>query len=40
MQPTDQTARSDSVRRADRKVALRSKLAIVVYAVLNEWSRS
>jgi hypothetical protein len=41
MQPTDQTAASDNVRRADRKVALHSKLAIVVYAVrLNEGSRS
>jgi hypothetical protein len=28
MQPTDQTAVSDNVRRADLKVALHSKLAI------------
>jgi len=41
MQPTDQTAASDNARRADRKVALHSKLATVVHAVhLNEGSRS
>lgn len=40
MQATDQTAASDNVRRADRKVAPHRKLAIVVSAELNEWSRS
>ena len=40
MQPTDQTAASDNVGRADRKVALHSEFALVVYAVPNEWSRS
>jgi hypothetical protein len=41
MQPTDQTAVSDNARRADRKVALHSKLAIAAHAVhLNEGSRS
>jgi hypothetical protein len=41
MQPTDQTAVSDNVRMADRKVALHSKLAIAAHAVhLNEGSRS
>jgi hypothetical protein len=40
MQPTDQTAASDNVRRADRKVAPHSKSATVLYAELNEWSRS
>jgi hypothetical protein len=41
MQPTDQTAVSDSVRMADRKVALHGKLAIAAHAVhLNEGSRS
>ena len=41
MQPTDQTAVSDNARRADRKVALHSKLATAGHAVhLNEASRS
>jgi len=41
MQPTGQTAASDNVRRADRKVALHGKFAIVVQAAhVNEGSRS
>ncbi len=41
MQPTDQTAVSDNARRADRKVALHTKLATAAHAVhLNEGSRS
>ena len=41
MQPTAQTAASDNARRADRKIALHSKLAIVVYAAhLNGGSKS
>ena len=34
MQPTDQTAVSDNVRRADRKVALHSKLPMITAAPL------
>lgn len=41
MQPTQQTAVSDNVRRPDRKVAVHSKLAIAVYAAHpNDGSRS
>lgn len=41
MQRIGQTAASDNVGRADRKVALHSKFAIVVQAAhLNEGSRS
>jgi hypothetical protein len=40
MQPTDHTAPSDNVQRTDRNVVLRSKFAVPMHAVLNEWSRS